>query len=152
MPPTPAGMPLWPRRRLSATPSFRPCDGWNIPLCVHRHNSRPVLRNRSAADDLAVVADLVIVRAFARRPGRRCGGSLLTIAPKACAMCRWLLSRFVPPRIRGAPATRAARGPNALLPSIERTIGQAGGRVAAGGHRAKMIIKKGLLLSASQVR
>jgi hypothetical protein len=32
--------------RVSATPPFGPCVGWNIPLCVQRHSSRPVLRNR----------------------------------------------------------------------------------------------------------
>jgi hypothetical protein len=30
--------------RLSATPPFRPCEGGNIPLCVQRHSSQPVLR------------------------------------------------------------------------------------------------------------
>jgi hypothetical protein len=32
--------------RVSVTPPFGPCVGWNIPLCVHRHSSRPAVRTR----------------------------------------------------------------------------------------------------------
>src|SRR5436190_17922312 len=75
----------------------------------------------------------------------------MMISPKACALGPQLLSRSVPQRIRGAPPAQATCGCNALVPSMERTIGEAAACVAA-RHRAKLLIKKGFLLSASQAR
>jgi hypothetical protein len=88
----------------------------------------------------------IVIRFFAFTAPAR----FLTIALTFLALRLRLLSRPVPRRIRGAPAAQATRGRNALLPTMERPIGESASGVAT-RPRAKTLIKKGLL-SASELQ